>query len=72
MGVHQGSVLSPVLFAIVMDVVSSRARKGLPWELLDADDLILIASSREELRTKLEAWRRSLTCKSLKVNAGKT
>ena len=29
-GLHQGSVLSPLLFAAVMDVVSSEARSGLP------------------------------------------
>ena len=31
-GLHQGSVLSPLLFAAVMDVVSSEARSGLPSE----------------------------------------
>ena len=35
-GLHQGSVLSPQLFAAVMDVVSSEARSGLPSELLRA------------------------------------
>lgn len=30
-GVHQGSVLSPLLFIIVMDVLSREAREGLPW-----------------------------------------
>ena len=29
-GLHQGSVLGPLLFAAVMDVVSSEARSGLP------------------------------------------
>ena len=38
-GLHQGSVLSPLLFAAVMDVVSSTGRSGLPFELLYADDL---------------------------------
>ena len=33
-GLHQGSVLSPLLLAAVMDVVSSEARSGLPSELL--------------------------------------
>ena len=33
-GLHQGSVLSPLLFAAVMDVVSSEARNGLPSKLL--------------------------------------
>ena len=31
-GLHQRSVLSPLLFASVMDVVSSEARRGLPSE----------------------------------------
>ena len=35
-GLHQRSVLSPLLFAAVMDVVSSEARSGLPSELLYA------------------------------------
>ena len=33
-GVHQGSVLSPLLFAIVMDVVTEKAREGLMNEVL--------------------------------------
>ena len=37
---HQGSVLSPLLFAAVMDVVSSEARSGIPSGLLYADDLV--------------------------------
>ena len=37
-GLHQGSVLSPLLFAAVMDVVSREARSGLPSELLYTDD----------------------------------
>ena len=41
-GLHQGSVLSPLLFAAVMDVVSSEARSGLPSELVYADDLVII------------------------------
>ena len=30
-GVHQGSVLSPLLFVIVLDTLSKRFREGLPW-----------------------------------------
>ena len=33
LGLHQGSVLSPLLFAAVMDVVSSEARSGLPFRV---------------------------------------
>ena len=52
-GVHQASVLSPLLFDIVMDVMTKEVRGGLPRELIYADDLILAATSREELRRKL-------------------
>ena len=54
-GVHQGSVLSPLLFAIVMEAVTRGGRVGLPWELLYVDDLVLIAESEEELKRKLSA-----------------
>jgi len=37
-GVHQGSVLSTLLFIIVMEALSSSFKKGLTWELLYADD----------------------------------
>ena len=33
-GVHQGAVLSPLLFVNVLDVVAEDMRRGLPWELL--------------------------------------
>ena len=42
-GLHQWSILSPLLFADVMDVVSSETRSGLPSELLYADDLVIMA-----------------------------
>ena len=41
--VHQGSVLSPLLFTIVLEALSNKFRSGLPMEMLYADDLILIA-----------------------------
>ena len=48
-GVHQGSVLSPLLFIIVLEAISKKFRIGLPWELFYADDLALLAESEEEL-----------------------
>ena len=33
-GVHQGSVLSPLLFAIVVDVVAENAPEGLMYEMM--------------------------------------
>ena len=69
---HSGSVLSPLLFAAVMDVVSSEARSGLPSELLYADDLVILAPTMEQLGRRVTDWRASLLGKGLKVNAGKS
>ena len=72
-GVHQGSVLSPLLFIIVMEALSRRFDdRGLPWELLYADDLVLLADSEDDLRRKLQRWKNGLEAKGLRVNVGKT
>src|SRR3989442_3257271 len=71
-GVHQGSVLSPILFSIVMQAIADNFKKGLPWELLYADDLVLLAESRLELEKRLTEWMARLTEKGLRVNIGKT
>ena len=42
-GVHQGSVLCPLLFKIKFAALSREHREGLPMELLYADDLVLVA-----------------------------
>ena len=42
-GVHQGSVLSPLLFVIVLEALCMEFRTDCPWEILYADDLILSA-----------------------------
>ena len=71
-GVHQGSVLSPLLFVAVMEVVTRGVKEGLPWELLYADDLVLVAQSKEELREKVLRWKECMELKGLKVNIEKT
>ena len=46
--VHQGSVLSPLLFIIVLEALSREFWAGVPWEDLYADDHVIIADSLEE------------------------
>uniref|UniRef100_UPI00358FAC8D uncharacterized protein n=1 Tax=Myxine glutinosa TaxID=7769 RepID=UPI00358FAC8D len=71
-GVHQGSVLSPLLFVAVMEVLAQNVKEGLPWELLYADDLVLIAESMDGLKEKMNKWKECMETKGLKVNIGKT
>jgi len=71
-GVHQGSALSPMLFIIVMEEITREIKTGLPWEILFADDLILMAESEEELREKLRVWKNKLENSGMKVNMEKT
>ena len=40
-GVHQGSALNPLLFIMVMDVLTEDVRYGSLMELLYAEDLVL-------------------------------
>ena len=47
---HQGSVQSPLIFAIVVDVVTEHAREGLLNDISYADDLVLMSESLEDLR----------------------
>ena len=42
-GVHHRSMLSPLLFAIVADVITENARRGVVNELLYADDLVIMS-----------------------------
>ena len=70
--VYQGSVLSSLLFIIVLEALSREFREGLPMELLYVDDLILMAESKELLMEKLRKWKKGMEAKGLRVNAGKT
>ncbi len=71
-GVHQGSVLSPLLFIIVLQAITEEFKTGCPWELLYADDLVLIAETDKELERKFQLWKQNLVSRGLKVNLAKS
>ena len=71
-GVHQRSVLSPLLFIIVLEALSWEFRSGVPQEDFYADDLVIIAESLEECVRRLLTWKEAMEKKGLRVNAGKT
>jgi len=59
-GMHQGSALSPLLFVIVTEAISREFRVALPWELLYADDLVVIAETEEALIKRLNEWKNNV------------
>ena len=73
-GVHQGSVLSSLLFIIVLEALSGEFRSGVPWEDLYANDLVtcIITESLEECVRRLLTWKEEMEKKGLRVDAGKT
>ena len=70
-GVHQGSALSPFLFATVMDVATESVRDLAPWSMLFADDIVLCAESKDAVASKLSSWMEALKAHGLKVNHAK-
>ncbi|KAK3523524.1 hypothetical protein QTP70_001905 [Hemibagrus guttatus] len=59
-GLHQGSALSPFLFAIVMHQLSEEVRQESPWTMMLADDIVICSESREQVEENLERWRFAL------------
>ena len=51
--VHQGSALSPLLFIIVVNVLTEDVRDGSLMELLYADDLVLYWAHQMRLWTSM-------------------
>ena len=71
-GMHQGSVLPPFLFALVVDVVTEFAREDALSELLYTDDSVLIHETIEGLVNKFLKWKEAFESKCLRDNLGKT
>ncbi|KAK3507410.1 hypothetical protein QTP70_019647 [Hemibagrus guttatus] len=71
-GLHQGSTLSPFLFAIVMDQLSEEVRQESPWTMMFADDIVICSESREQVEENLERWRFALERRGMKVSRSKT
>ena len=71
-GVHQGSALSPLLFIMVMDVLTEDVRDGSLMELLYADNLVLCGESLNDVMDKYKRWKNAVEGKGLRVNVDKT
>ena len=71
-GLHQGSALSPCLFAMVMDRMTDDIREEAPWTMMFADDIVICSESKEQVEEKLESWRYALERRGMEVNRRKT
>ena len=71
-GLHQGSAISPFLFAIIINRLTEDIRKDAPWNRLLANDIVLCKQNHRELAKDLEIWRNALERRVLKVSRRKT
>ena len=68
-GIHQHAVLSLLLFIIAMEALSREFKVGCPWELLYADDLVLMVETLEALKSgKIISKQKSSVSTSIKQN----
>ena len=66
------AVFSPLFFILELEALSRDFSIGAPWELLYADDLLIIADSLEKSRARLKAWKDAMEKKGCRVNMSKT
>ena len=68
---HQGSVLSPYLFALVMDELTKHIQDDISWCIIYIDDIVLIDETKYGANTKLEVWKEVLESKGFKISRAK-
>ena len=71
-GLHQGSALSPFLFAVIIDRLTDEVRREPPWTMLFADYIVICEETREEVERRLRSWRYALERRGMKVSRSKT
>ena len=69
---HQGSALSLLLLVIVIEAISREFGVALPWELLYADDLVVIAETEDDLIKRLNERKDNVVIRGKRVNMNKT
>ena len=57
---HQGSALSPFLFAVIIDRLMDEVRREPLWMMLFANDIVICEETRKEVERRLECWRYAL------------
>ena len=60
------------MFTIIIEEISKSIWETIPWCMLFADDIVLVAETKEQVNDKLEEWRAALECKGLRISRTKT
>ena len=55
----------------VLGALSEEIRRGLPWEVLYADDLVICADDEKSLQENVWKWQRCMERRGLRVNTAK-
>jgi len=55
-----------------MEAISREFRVALPWELLCADDLVVIAATEEGLIKRLNEWKNNVENRAMRIDMNKT
>ena len=71
-GLRQGSARSPLLFIVVLELISRKREGDVMEKLLYADDLALLAENAETLEVLLNDWKTEFERHGLKINVDKT
>ena len=71
-GLRQGSALSPLLFIMVMNLISAKVSEQEELKkLLYADDLVVVADNKEDLHKTLQEWSNTFRKHGIRMNLDK-
>ena len=72
-GLRQGSALNPLLFIMVMELISMKiSTKDVLRKMIYADNLAIIAESKQELQEVLEEWKGVFKKHGMRLSLEKT
>ena len=69
-GLHQGSALNLLLFAMTMVRLIDEVRQESPRIMIFTDEIVICSESREQVEGKRERWRHALERRGMKDPGG--